>query len=81
MSPEELDKHSKVIDDSVKWIERKTDAIWHRYESIDECFSQECEEEKADLMNQMDLYIEKLHKEEKRIDKYEEILHNESGKK
>lgn len=81
MSPEELQKHSKVIDESVAWIEKRTDDIWNRYEEIGDCATNQCEEEKMSLMVEMDGYIGKLQGEEKRIDKYEEILHNTTGSK
>ena len=81
MTPEELQRHSKVIDESVVWIQQRTEDVWSRYELIDDCYSQECEEEKLSLLSQMDGYITKLQGEEKRIDKYEEILHNTTGTK
>ena len=79
MSPEELQRHSKTIDDSVSWIEKKTDDIWDRYEEIGDCHSEECDEEREILRNSMDSYLSKLQKEEKMIDQYEEILHNKTG--
>jgi hypothetical protein len=81
MTPEELQRHSKVIDDSVAWIEKRTDDIWSRYEEIDSCITDQCEKEKMCLMAEMDGYINKLQGEEKMIDKYEEILHNTTGTK
>ena len=57
MSPEELQKHSKVIDESVAWIEKRTDDIWNRYEEIGDCATNQCEEEKMSLMVEMDGYI------------------------
>ncbi len=79
MTPEELKKHSIMIDSSVSFIEQKTEAIWQRYEQIEECKTQECDEERADLRREMDGYIDKLQNEEKMIDQYEEILHNKTG--
>jgi len=78
MSPEELKQHSKSIDDSVRWIEMKTEDIWNRYEKIDDCQTEECNEEKLNLRKQMDTFLDKLGKEEKLIDEYEEILHNKT---
>ena len=79
MTPEELKKHSKIIDDSVSFIEKKTDAIWERYGELEDCLTQECDEEREVLRVQMDNYIDKLQNEEKMIDQYEEILHNTTG--
>ena len=79
MKPDELKKHSDLIEESVTFIERKTDAIWNRYEQIDNCFTEECLEEKDKLKSEMDDYIDKLKKEEKMIEQYEEILHNTTG--
>ena len=79
MSPEELHKHSKTIDKSVTWIEKQTEDVWRRYELIDECYTEKCEEEKLRLRVEMDQYIGKLHDEEKLIDKYEEIIDNTTG--
>jgi len=76
MTPSELKKHSKVIDDSVSFIEKKTEAIWDRYEEINDCLTKECDEERAGLKSEMNDYLDKLEKEEKMIDQYEEILHN-----
>ena len=81
MTPEELNKHSKMIDDSVSWIEKKTDDIWDRYERIDDCHTEECDKEKWALRKEMDTYLDKLQDEEKMIDQYEEILHNGTGNK
>ena len=79
MSPEELNRHSKMIDRSVNWIEKKTDDIWNRYEELNECYTQECDKERSELREKMDGYIDKLSNEEKMIDQYEEILHNKTG--
>ena len=79
MTPEELKKHSQLIDESVSFIEEKTEAIWDRYEQIDDCHTDECEEEKVKLRADMDGYLDKLQKEENMIDQYEEILHNKTG--
>ena len=76
MSPEELKKHSKMIDDSVAFIERKTNEIWNKFEDIEGCNTDECDKERAGLKREMSEYIDKLKKEEKMIDQYEEILHN-----
>tara|TARA_B100000519_G_C13791906_1_gene226931 strand:+ start:187 stop:429 length:243 start_codon:yes stop_codon:yes gene_type:complete len=76
MTPEDLKKHSELIDNSVTFIEQKTDAIWERYGEIDDCYTEECNEEKASLRNEMDGYLKKLEEEEKMIDQYEEMLHN-----
>ena len=79
MTPEDLKKHSKIIDESVSFIEKRTEDIWNRYEEIDDCFTDECQKEKRNLRTQMDTYLDKLKKEEKMIDQYEEILHNTTG--
>lgn len=79
MSPEEFHKHSKMIDKSVSWIQLKTNDIWGRYEQIDDCDSDECEQERAILRSEMYCYLDKLESEEKRIDQYEEMLHNKTG--
>ena len=79
MTPEDLKKHSKIIDESVSFIEKRTEDIWNRYEEIDDCFTNECEKEKRSLRIEMDAYLDKLKKEEKMIDQYEEILHNTTG--
>ena len=76
MSPEDLKKHSEMIDDSVTFIEQQTEAIWQRYDEIDDCYTEECSKEKAMLRNEMDGYLKKLEEEEKMIDQYEEMLHN-----
>ena len=76
MSPEDLKKHSEMIDDSVTFIEQQTEAIWQRYDEIDDCYTEECSKEKATLRNEMDGYLKKLEEEEKMIDQYEEMLHN-----
>ena len=79
MNSEELKKHSLLIDDSVSFIEEKTEAIWSRYEQIDDCYTEECDKERGELRMQMNGYIDKLQNEEKMIDQYEEILHNKTG--
>ena len=79
MKPSELKKCSQMIDESVSFIEKKTEKIWNRYEEIDDCFTNECEEERGQLKAEMNLYLDKLEKEEKMIDQYEEILHNKTG--
>ena len=79
MKPNELKKHSELIDKSVSFIEEKTEKIWSRYEQLDDCYTQECDEERVELRKEMDGYIDKLQKEEKMIDQYEEILHNTTG--
>tara|TARA_Y100001938_G_C8034102_1_gene402349 strand:+ start:243 stop:488 length:246 start_codon:yes stop_codon:yes gene_type:complete len=79
MTPEDLKKHSNIIDESVSFIEKKTEDIWNRYEEIGDCFTNECEKEKQNLRTEMDTYLDKLKKEEKMIDQYEEILHNTTG--
>ena len=79
MTPEDLKKHSKIIDESVSFIEKRTEDIWNRYEEIDDCFTDECQKEKLNLRTEMDTYLDKLKKEEKMIDQYEEILHNTTG--
>ena len=76
MTPEDLKKHSEMIDDSVTFIEQQTEAIWQRYDEIDDCYTEECNKEKATLRNEMDGYLKKLEEEEKMIDQYEEMLHN-----
>ena len=76
MTPEDLKKHSEMIDDSVTFIEQQTEAIWQRYDEIDDCYTKECNQEKAILRNEMDGYLKKLEEEEKMIDQYEEMLHN-----
>ena len=76
MTPEDLKKHSEMIDDSVTFIEQQTEAIWQRYDEIDDCHTKECNKEKAALRNEMDGYLKKLEEEEKMIDQYEEMLHN-----
>ena len=79
MSPDELKRHSKVIDESVSFIEAKTDQIWKRYEEIEDCVTEECNKERSSLGEEMDAWINKLQNEEKMIDQYEEILHNKTG--
>jgi|LULG01.1.fsa_nt_gb DNA-binding transcriptional regulator GbsR (MarR family) len=79
MTPEELHKHSQIINDTVSFIEEKTEQIWGRYEQLDNCYSEECNKEKRHLREEMDNYLDKLRKEEKMIDQYEEILHNKTG--
>ena len=81
MNAEELDKHSKMIDESVSYIQEKTEKIWDRFEDIEDCYTDECDKERVQLKNEMNGYIEKLKKEEKMIDQYEEILHNKTGNK
>tara|TARA_Y100001937_G_scaffold116974_1_gene169620 strand:+ start:298 stop:540 length:243 start_codon:yes stop_codon:yes gene_type:complete len=76
MTPEDLKKHSEMIDNSVTFIEQQTEAIWQRYDEIDDCYTEECNKEKATLRNEMDGYLKKLEEEEKMIDQYEEMLHN-----
>ena len=76
MTPEDLKKHSEMIDNSVTFIEQQTEAIWQRYGEIDDCYTKECNQEKATLRNEMDGYLKKLEEEEKMIDQYEEMLHN-----
>ena len=76
MTPEDLKKHSEMIDNSVTFIEQQTEAIWQRYDEIDDCYTEECSKEKATLRNEMDGYLKKLEEEEKMIDQYEEMLHN-----
>ena len=76
MTPEDLKKHSELIDNSVTFIEQQTEAIWQRYDEIDDCYTEECSKEKATLRNEMDGYLKKLEEEEKMIDQYEEMLHN-----
>ena len=58
MSPEDLKKHSEMIDDSVTFIEQQTEAIWQRYDEIDDCYTEECSKEKATLRNEMDGYYD-----------------------
>ncbi len=79
MNPDELKQHSELIDNTVSFIEQKTEAIWQRYDQIEDCHTKECNEEKATLRYEMDGYLNKLKKEEKMIDQYEEILHNTTG--
>ena len=79
MTPEELKNHSNMIDRSVSFIEEKLESNWNRYEQIEECITNECDEERSQLRTEMDGYIDKLQKEEKMIDQYEEILHNKTG--
>ena len=79
MTPEELAKHSKLIDRSVSWIEERTNDIWYRYEEIGDCYTDECEGERDQLRRDMDHYLRRLQGEDKMIDKYEEILHNTTG--
>ena len=79
MTPQELKKHSQIIDNSVSFIEKKTDAIWVRFEEIEDCATRQCDEERESLREEMDGYINKLQNEEKMIDQYEEILHNTTG--
>jgi hypothetical protein len=79
LTPEELREHSIMIDNSVSWIEERTDNIWSRYEEIDDCHTEECDKERMGLRNEMDKYLDKLQDEEKMIDQYEEILHNRTG--
>jgi hypothetical protein len=79
MTPEELKEHSKIIDKSVSFIEHETEAIWNRYEQIDDCVTEECDRERNKLKAEMNGYLDKLEKEEKMIDQYEEILHNRTG--
>ena len=81
MTPEELKEHSKMIDESVSFIEQETEAVWNRYEQIDDCLTEECDEERGRLKAEMNGYLDKLEKEEKMIDQYEEILHNRTGTK
>ena len=81
MTPEELKKHSKTIDKSVRWIEKKTDDVWNRYEEIGDCHTEECDDERISLRKEMNSYLDKLEAEEKMIDQYEEILHNGTGNK
>ena len=79
MNPEELKKHSIMIDESVSFIERRLESNWNRYEEIDDCHTHECDRERYKIRVEMDDYISKLQKEEKMIDQYEEILHNTTG--
>ena len=79
MSPEDLKIHSKVIEDSVSFIEVKTEEIWNKFEDIEDCYTDECVKESEDLKREMNGYLDKLQKEEKMIDQYEEILHNKTG--
>ena len=76
MTPDELKKHSNMIHESVAFIEEKLEINWNRYEEIEECVTNECNKEKLLLRKEMDSYIDKLKKEEKMIDQYEEMLHN-----
>ena len=79
MTPYELKKHSQMIDESVTFLERKTEAVWNRYSQLNGCYTQECDDERDELKKEMDGYINKLQNEEKMIDQYEEILHNKTG--
>ena len=79
MTPEDLNKHAKMLDKSVVWIQKKTEKIWNRYEEIDDCHTDDCENEKGNLINEMNGHLDKLQTEEKMLDQYEEILHNKTG--
>ena len=79
MSLDKIIKDQQNIDKSVDWIESKTEELFSSYEKIEECYSQECEEEKEVLQNELQFYIHKLQLEEKNIDTAEEKLYAISG--
>jgi len=76
MTPNELKKQSQIIDESVSFIEAKTEEIWSKFEEIDGCLTNECNEQRDKLKEEMNDYINKLKNEEKMIDQFEEMLHN-----
>jgi len=79
MTPEELKKHSIMIEDSVSFIEGRAEDICSKFDEIDDCFTDDCAEEREKLKAELGAYLDKLQNEEKMIDQYEEILHNKTG--
>ena len=72
-------KQQESIDKSVDWIEKKTEGIYSSYEKIDDCYTQDCDDEREELAKQMQFYLNKLKIEEKNIDMAEEKLYALSG--
>jgi len=68
-----------LIDKSVAFLGKKTNAAYESYESIEDCHSNTCEEEKDRLRKEMSLCINKLRLEEKELDKCERNFHDHSG--
>ena len=72
-------KDQESIDKTVDWIEEKTQKIYSSYEKIEDCYTQQCNEEKEQLTAEMYFYLNKLKIEEKNIDSAEEKLYALSG--
>lgn len=69
----------RLIDDSVDQLEKKTDSLYQDFESIEDCESPKCQEEKIRLKKEMGSCLNKLRYEEKILDDCEDTFHACSG--
>ena len=79
MKLNDIIKEQDAIVQTVDWIEQKTNEIYYNFEKIEDCYTQECDEEREELQQQMSFYLNKLIVEEKNIDSTQEKFYAYSG--
>ena len=79
MKLNDIIKEQDAIVQTVDWIEQKTNEIYYNFEKIEDCYTQECDEEREELQQQMSFYLNKLKVEEKNIDSTQEKFYAYSG--
>ena len=79
MKLREILTKKNLIDKTVEFLAKKTDAVYESYEDIEDCYSNPCEEEKDRLRKEMNFYVKKLRLEERELDKCERNYHACSG--
>ena len=69
---------AKLVDESVEFLASKTNAIYKKFQSIENCDTPNCKKEKKRLTQEMSSCLNKLALEERELDKCEEQFHAHS---
>ena len=64
------------VNQSLDFLDRKSDELSNEYESLEDCHSSPCEEEKARIRSEMKSCVNKIRVEEKELDKAEKTFIN-----
>lgn len=71
MELKEIISKQNDIEKSIDFLEKETNRVYSSFEKIQNCFSNECQDKRKTLRDEMTLYLNKLRLEEGHINKTE----------
>jgi hypothetical protein len=74
MSLHDIIRRIFFVNKSLDFLDKKTDDLTGEYESVEDCYEDDCEEEKVRIRAEMKSCINKIKMEERELNKAEETF-------